>query len=40
MSVNQNPEQIACDKIDAMLAQTGWVVQSKKKINVNASMKT
>ncbi|WP_020413046.1 DEAD/DEAH box helicase family protein [Microbulbifer variabilis] len=31
--VNQNPEQIARDKIDQMLETAGWVVQSNKKIN-------
>ncbi|MFA0812950.1 type I restriction endonuclease subunit R [Microbulbifer epialgicus] len=31
--VNQNPEQIARDKIDQMLEAAGWVVQSIKKIN-------
>lgn len=32
-SVNQNPEQIARDRIDQMLHQAGWVVQSKKDID-------
>jgi len=31
--VNQNPEQIARDKIDEMLKASGWAVQSNKKIN-------
>ena len=31
---NQNPEQIARDKIDQMLIAAGWVVQSKKKIDL------
>ena len=31
--VNQNPEQIARDKIDEMLKASGWAVQNKKKIN-------
>jgi len=35
---NQNPEQVARDKIDAMLADAGWVVQSKKEINLSASL--
>ncbi len=35
--VNQNPEQIARDKIDAMLKQSGWAIQDKKKINWNES---
>lgn len=34
--MNQNPEQIARDKIDEMLRQAGWIVQSKKKINLSA----
>lgn len=33
-SINQNPEQIARDKIDQMLADAGWIVQSKNKINL------
>ncbi|MGL4860913.1 MAG: hypothetical protein ACRC5A_14525, partial [Enterobacteriaceae bacterium] len=35
--VNQNPEQKARDYIDALLAQAGWVVQDKKKIDFSAS---
>lgn len=33
---NQTPEQIARDKIDEMLRQAGWLVQSKNKINLSA----
>lgn len=33
---NQNPEQKARDNIDALLKQAGWVVQSAKKIDLNA----
>jgi len=33
--VNQNPEQIARDKIDEMFKASGWAVQSNKKINFN-----
>ena len=33
---NQNPEQIARDKIDVMLQEAGWLVQSKKKGNLSA----
>ncbi|WP_053364943.1 type I restriction endonuclease subunit R [Bacillus sp. FJAT-27245] len=33
---NQNPEQIARDKIDLMLAEAGWIVQSKNKVNLSA----
>ncbi len=36
--MNQNPEQIARDKIDADLIQCGWVIQSKNKINLNAGL--
>ena len=35
---NQNPEQIARDKIDAMLIASGWMVQPKNKINLNAAL--
>ncbi|MDQ6815653.1 MAG: type I restriction endonuclease, partial [Bacteroidota bacterium] len=35
---NQNPEQIARDKIDAMLVASGWVVQSKDQINTHAAL--
>lgn len=37
MKPNQNPEQIARDKIDAMLLIAGWVIQSKDKINLAAN---
>jgi len=33
---NQNPEQLARDKIDEMLRQAGWVVQSKSTIDLSA----
>lgn len=32
----QNAEQIARDLIDAKLAEAGWIVQSKDRINFNA----
>jgi type I restriction enzyme, R subunit len=35
---NQNPEQIARDKIDALLEQAGWKVQSIKKMDLNAAL--
>jgi len=35
--INQNPEQIARDRIDEMLRQAGWAVQSKGKENFNAA---
>jgi type I restriction enzyme R subunit len=34
---NQNPEQIARDNIDSALERSGWVIQSIKQINLNAS---
>ena len=33
---NQNPEQAARDRIDAMLEESGWKVQAKKKIDFAA----
>lgn len=36
--MNQNPEQIARDKIDALLRASGWIIQSKKNINLNAGL--
>ncbi|MBS4051592.1 MAG: hypothetical protein KGZ69_10355 [Methylomonas sp.] len=35
MTLNQNPEQIACDQIDKLLLQSGWVIQNKNQINFN-----
>ena len=35
---NQNPEQIARDKIDEMLIEAGWVVQSKKQIDLSVNI--
>jgi hypothetical protein len=35
---NQNPEQVARDKIDLMLIASGWIVQSKKELNLNAGL--
>ena len=34
--MNQNPEQIARDKIDEMLENAGWLVQSKDEVNLSA----
>ncbi|PVX51005.1 type I restriction enzyme R subunit [Balneicella halophila] len=34
--LNQNPEQIARDKIDEMLREAGWLVQSKIKVDLSA----
>jgi len=36
MAPNKNPEQIARDNIDALLKQSGWIVQDLKKINWSA----
>ena len=36
--MNQNPEQLARDRIDAALLQSGWIIQSKKQINLNAGL--
>ena len=35
-SKNQNPEQLARDRIDAKLTEAGWSVQDKKAIDFNA----
>jgi len=35
--INQTPEQIARDKIDQMLVEAGWVVQSKNEVNLTAN---
>jgi type I restriction enzyme, R subunit len=34
--LNQTPEQLARDKIDSKLTRSGWLIQSKTKINLNA----
>lgn len=38
MDINQNPEQVARDKIDSLLEQSGWLVQSKGNMNPSASL--
>ncbi len=38
MPVNQNPEQSARDRIDAMLSECGWVVQDKKALDFSAGL--
>ncbi len=35
---NQTPEQIARDRIDAKLAEAGWVVQHAKQVNLAAAL--
>ncbi|WP_121971611.1 DEAD/DEAH box helicase family protein [Leptolyngbya sp. BC1307] len=37
MAVNQNPEQIARDRIDTQLRAAGWVVQAKSGTNLSAA---
>ena len=37
-NANKTPEEIARDKIDKMLAQAGWAVQHKKKVDFSASL--
>lgn len=36
-NINQNPEQIARDRIDKMLTDAGWVVQSVNKVDLSAN---
>ncbi|MBT3209547.1 MAG: DEAD/DEAH box helicase family protein [Bacteroidetes bacterium] len=36
-NINQNPEQIARDKIDQMLVDADWLVQSKNKVDLSAN---
>lgn len=36
--MNQHPEQLARDKIDQMLLASGWIIQSKSKINLAAGL--
>ena len=36
--INQNPEQKARDKIDALLEEAGWKVQPAKKIDFNVGL--
>lgn len=38
MDINQNPEQIARDKIDILLRDAGWAIQSKDKINLGEKL--
>jgi len=37
-NTNQNPEQIARDRIDGKLRLAGWVIQDKKKIDFSAAL--
>jgi type I restriction enzyme R subunit len=36
--MNQNPEQLARDKIDNKLLACGWVIQNKSSINLAAAI--
>lgn len=36
--MNQHPEQLARDKIDQLLLASGWIIQSKLKINLAAGL--
>lgn len=36
-NINQNPEQIARDRIDEMLTDSGWTVQSINKVDLSAN---
>lgn len=36
--LNQNPEQIARDAIDSQLAECGWIIQDKKRLNLSAGI--
>jgi type I restriction enzyme R subunit len=38
MAPNQNPEQIARDNIDELLKASGWAVQDKNQIDLNAGL--
>lgn len=38
MTENQNPEQKARDAIDALLKQSGWIVQHTKEIDLHAGL--
>ena len=35
---NQDPEQLARDKIDQLLKESGWIVQNKNEINLGAGL--
>ena len=36
--INQNPEQIARDKIDRLLLQAGWIIQTKEQIDFSVGI--
>jgi type I restriction enzyme, R subunit len=35
--INQNPDQIARDRIDNMLSDAGWAVQSGRNVDLSAA---
>ncbi len=37
LTANQNPEQQARDNIDALLVQSGWLIQNKLTVNLSAA---
>ena len=37
LTANQNPEQQARDHIEALLIQSGWLIQNKSSINLAAA---
>jgi len=37
ISANQNPEQLARDKIDKLLLASGWLIQNKSSVNLSAA---
>jgi type I restriction enzyme, R subunit len=38
LTMNQNPEQLARDTIDAALLRSGWIIHDKSKINLSAAL--
>lgn len=36
--MNQNPEQLARDRIDQQLTASGWIIQNKSSINLHAAI--
>jgi type I restriction enzyme R subunit len=38
MIMNQTPEQMARDNIDRQLSASGWIIQNKKQMNLNAGL--
>jgi type I restriction enzyme R subunit len=36
--MNQTPEQMARDNIDKQLSASGWIIQNKKQMNLNAGL--